>query len=110
MSQYLVEFAYTPQAWAALVKKPQNRLEVVRAAAKKLGGEVSNAWFTFGQSDVVCLVEMPDNTSAAAFVVAVVAGGAMRSSRTTPLMSLEEGMEAMKKAGSTGYKPPKGAS
>lgn len=110
MAQYLVEFTYTAQAWAALIKKPQNRLEVVRAAAEKLGGTVQNGWFTFGASDVVCLVEMPDNASAAAFVLAVVAGGAIKASKTTALLSIEEGMEAMKKAAKSGYKPPKGAS
>lgn len=110
MAQYLIQFAYTPSAWAAFVKKPQNRMEVVQSAAAKLGGSVVNAWFTFGDYDVACLVEMPDNTAAAAFAIAVAAGGAVKSSRTTPLLSIEEGMAAMKKAGKTGYKPPKGAS
>ena len=51
-------------------------------------------------------MQMPDNVSAAAFALAVAAGGAFKSHKTTPLMSMEEGIEAMKKAGGTGYRPP----
>jgi hypothetical protein len=48
---------------------------------------------------------MPDNVSAAAFAVAVAGGGACKNVKTTPLLSLAEGLEAMKKAGTSGYKP-----
>jgi hypothetical protein len=37
--------------------------------------------------------------------MAVAAGGACRSVRTTPLLSSAEGLDAMKKAASCGYKP-----
>jgi hypothetical protein len=37
----------------------------------------------------------------------VAAGGALKSSTTTPLMTFEEGVEAMKKGGKAGYRPPK---
>ena len=48
---------------------------------------------------------MPDNVSAAAFAVAVAAGGACKNVKTTPLLSIAEGIEAMKKAGQSGYQP-----
>ena len=43
--------------------------------------------------------------SAAAFAMAVAAGGACKDVRTTPLLSIAEGLEAVKKAESAGYKP-----
>jgi hypothetical protein len=52
------------------------------------------------------LMQLPDNVSAAAFSIAVSAGGAVRAVKTTPLMSVEEGMDAMRKAGEVDYKPP----
>jgi hypothetical protein len=48
---------------------------------------------------------MPNNASAAAFALAIAAGGACKSVKTTPLLTVEEGMAAMKKAGNSGYKP-----
>ena len=49
---------------------------------------------------------MPDNVSAAAFSLAVAAGGAFKAHKMTPLMSMEEGLEALRRAGDTGYRPP----
>ena len=54
---------------------------------------------------MVGIVEMPNNVSAAAFSMALGAGGACTNVRTTPLMTTEEGIEVMKKAAGCGYKP-----
>ncbi len=105
MAHYLLQVGYTPEGWTALVKNPQNRLEAVRPAVEKLGGKVVGGWLSFGEYDIVVILQMPDNVSAAAFAMAAAAGGACRSVKTTPLISLEDGIEAMKKAGKSGYKP-----
>ena len=88
-----------------MIKKPQDRVEAVRKAVEKLGGKVGSFWMTFGDYDLVGILEMPDNASAAALAMAVAAGGACKDVKTTPLLSLAEGLEAMKKAGNSGYKP-----
>ena len=62
--------------------------------------------FAFGDYDLVSIVEMPSNVEMAAFSVAAAAGGAIRSIKTTPLMTTTEGIEAMKKAAKSGYKAP----
>ncbi len=107
MPSYLLQVAYTPETLAALIKNPQNRIEAVRKPIEKLGGKVVSGWFAFGDYDIVAILEMPDNESAAAFSLAVGAGGACKSVKTTPLMSADEAIGAMKKAGATGYKPAK---
>jgi len=106
MTHFLLQVAYTAEGWAALVKHPHNRLDEVRPVVTRLGGSVDNQWLSFGDYDVVVLLQLPDNVSAAAFSIAVSAGGAVRAVKTTPLLSVEEGMDAMRKAGDVGYKPP----
>lgn len=108
MGYYLLQVAYTAEGTANLVKNPQNRMDVIRPAVEKLGGKVEGAWLAFGEYDVVVIVQMPDNVSAAAFSMAVTAGGALRACKTTPLLTVEEGVQAMRKAGGTGYRPPAG--
>ena len=105
MPSYLVQVAYTSEATAALMKKPQDRSTVVAKAVEKLGGSIKGAWLCFGDYDTVVVVDMPDNVSAAAFALAIGAGGSCKSVKTTPLLSVEEGIAAMKKAGGSGYKP-----
>src|SRR5579862_7700559 len=105
MPSYLVQAAYTSEAIAALVKNPQNRMEVVRKSAESLGGKLVGGWLSFGEYDVVLIAEMPDNVSAAAIAMAAAAGGSLRTIRTTPLLNAEEGLAAVKKAASSGYTP-----
>lgn len=106
MATYLVQAAYTGEAWGAQVKSPKSPRERIGSVVEKLGGRIESMYYAFGDHDVVAIVEFPDNGSAAAFSIAAAAGGAVRSVKTTPLMALEEGVEAMKKAGGAGYRPP----
>ena len=101
---YLLQLTYTPDAWAAMVNQPQNRVEAVRPVVEKLGGKLEHGWLAFGEYDAVVVVEMPENADAAAFAMAIAAGGAMKTIKTTPLLSVEEGIEAMRKAQGAGYR------
>jgi uncharacterized protein with GYD domain len=105
MPSYLVQVSYTASGLAALISHPQNRIDVVRKPIEKLGGSVGAFYMSFGDYDVVGFIDMPDNVSAAAIALAFGAGGTCKSVKTTPLLSIEEGIEAMKKAGTCGYKP-----
>ena len=107
MAYYLFQASYTAEAVGTMVKNPQNRLEAVRPFAEKLGGKIVDAWTAFGEYDVVVILEMPDNVSAAAFSMAASSGGHLKAVKTTPLMTIAEGIEAMRKAGKAGYQPPK---
>ena len=105
MPRYMLQVAYTPDAWAALVKTPQDRVEAVRPAVRKLGGKIETAYFAFGDYDLIAIVNMPDNVSVAAFSIAASAGGSVAAIKTTPLMTIREGMQAMRKAKRAGYEP-----
>ncbi|AKB40084.1 GYD domain-containing protein [Methanosarcina mazei] len=106
MQDYLIQIAYTPEAVATLVANPQNREEMARSLIEKLGGKLIGIWNSLGDYDLVEIATLPDNVSAAALSMAILAGGSIKISRTTPLMSLNDGMEAMEKASKLGYKPP----
>ena len=106
MARYMFEAAFTSDAWATLAKNPQDRTEAVRTLLQGVGGTLISYYFAFGDYDVVVLAELPDNGAAAATAIAVAAGGAIRAVKTTPLLSAQEGVEAMRKAGEVNYKPP----
>ena len=108
MAHYLLQVAYTPQAWATMIKNPQDRLKVLKPVLDKLGGKVESSYFTFGDYDLVAIFELPGNMDAAAFSMAAGAGGAVKAIKTTPLMSTAEGLDAMRKATTLGYTPPQG--
>jgi uncharacterized protein with GYD domain len=105
MPFFLHQVSYTPDAIARLIANPQDRFEAVRGPIEKLGGKIKDSYFAFGEHDAVVITEMPDNVSAAAISLAFAAGGALRHSQTTPLMTAAEAMDAMRKAATCGYKP-----
>lgn len=106
MPVYLVQLSYTPEGWAALAKSPQDRIDKgARPAVEGLGGKVVDGWLSFGEYDVVAIVELPSNIDAAAFSIAVTAGGAIKSFKTTPLLTMTDAVQAMEKAGGSAYKP-----
>lgn len=106
MPSYLIQAAYTGEAWGAQTRTPQNVVDRIGPIVKGLGGSIESAYYAFGEYDVVAIIQFPDSVSAAAFSLAASAGGAIKALKTTPLMSIDEGMEAMRKAGAAGYRPP----
>lgn len=105
MASYLVQVSYSQEALQALVAKPQNRTPVIKKAIENLGGTLNGAWMSFGDYDLVMLLEMPNNVSAAALAVAAAAGGSLKSIKTTPLLTIDQALSAFKKAGKSGYTP-----
>ena len=75
---------------------------------QRMGGKLEAFYYSFGEYDGVAIVELPDDTAATATILAALAPGHLKSSRTTRLMSVEETMEAMRKAGSATYAGPTG--
>lgn len=106
MATFLLQATYTADAWANLVAQPQNRIDAIRPVVEKLGGNVVSGWFAFGDYDVIAVVEMPSNVEAAALSIAASAAGALRSIKTTPLLTAEEATEAMRKSRLSGYRAP----
>jgi hypothetical protein len=128
MPVYLIEYSYTSDAWHALVTGAavRDRHQAVEPLLRRLGGcfprlifecdppiVVRDKFVAFGESDVVAFVYFPDNERAAAFAMAILAGGGVKSFKTTPLISLDDAIEKSMKAAqealaAAGYVPPQG--
>ena len=104
MASYMIQVSYTTAAVAAFIANPQDRSDVIRKAIESLGGKMHNLYVSFGDYDIVSIFDMPDNVSAAAFAVAIKAGGACKVVKTTPLLSVADSVAAQRKAGSANYK------
>ena len=106
MPKYLVQIEYQIKAWTALVRDPQDRLEIAGPIVKTLGGSIECAYLSFGKYDSMAILDMPDNVSASSLSMALLASGVFKAIKTTLLMTWEEGVKAMKKAKKAAYQPP----
>jgi uncharacterized protein with GYD domain len=106
MPLYLSKFSYTPETWARLIANPEDRRAAAQEYIESVGGKLHGFWYAFGEHDGYNLWEAPDNVSVAAVALAIGSGGALRSIETTVLMSVDETLEALRKAGQVGYRAP----
>ncbi len=78
----------------------------MRELGQKLGGRLIGFYFCFGEYDFVAITEAPDDITAGAAAMAAVSAGRIK---TTKLLTVEESMDAMRKAGSlASQEPPRG--
>ncbi|MGQ1798931.1 GYD domain-containing protein [Kocuria oceani] len=106
MPLYLSKFTYTPETWARLIARPEDRREAARTNIAAVGGTLHGFWYAFGAHDGYLLWEAPDNVSMAALALAINGGGAMSSWETTVLLSVEDTLDALRRAAQVGYRPP----
>jgi uncharacterized protein with GYD domain len=106
MPLYLSRFSYTPETWAKLIENPEDRRKAAQSYIESVGGKLHGFWYAFGTHDGYNLWEAPDNVSMAAVALAISGGGALSSLETTVLLTVDETMEALRKAGQVEYRAP----
>jgi uncharacterized protein with GYD domain len=106
MPHYLIRLKQSPETFQGLIAKPEDRRTTVAPLLEQAGGKLHDIWYAFGEYDVIALAELPDNTTAAAVMSTIAASGAFSGGETTVLLTVEEMIEALGKAGSVAYRPP----
>jgi uncharacterized protein with GYD domain len=106
MPLYLSKFSYTSETWARLIANPEDRRTAAQSYIEQVGGKLHGFWYAFGTHDGYNLWEAPDNVSMAAVALAIGGGGALSSIETTVLLTVDETMDALRKAGQVQYRAP----
>ena len=106
MPKYSIQFTYSDAALAELVRHPEDRGAVISELFERLGGKVEAFHHSLGQYDLVVIAEFPDNETLAAIRFAIRSTGVEKDHQITTLLSREEAVNALKRAGSSGYQPP----
>lgn len=104
MPRYLIEGSYSSEGAKGVAKEGGTaRKQAVEQLAQSMGGRLEAFYFTFGTRDYVSILDLPDNTAAAAVSLAVAATGSTRPT-TTPIMTPEEFDQILRKQAS--YRAP----
>ena len=106
MPLYLSKFNYTPETRARLIGNPEDRRKAAQSYIESVGGKLHGFWYAFGSYDGYTLWEAPDNVSMAAVALAISAGGALSSLETTVLLTIDETIDALRKAQQVKYRAP----
>ena len=104
MPKYLLKVSYTAEGVKGVLKDGgTKRRQAADAAIKSAGGKLESMYFAFGEDDVYCIIDAPDNVSVAAAAMTIGASGMVKG-QTVVLLTAEEIDQAAKK-GAT-YTPP----
>jgi uncharacterized protein with GYD domain len=108
MSYYLIEGSYTSTAWTAQIDTEANVIDRITPAVQACNGKIECMYYAFGDRDFVGVMDFKTPEDAAAFALAVNSGGALSTFRTTPLLSVDQGIKSMHKAKAArkSYTPP----
>jgi uncharacterized protein with GYD domain len=104
MPKYLFEASYSSDGTKGLLKEGgSQRVANLEKTLQTLGGKLESFYFAFGDKDVVGIVDLPDNASAAALSLGINASGLVNL-KTNVLMTPAEMDQAAKKTVS--YRAP----
>jgi uncharacterized protein with GYD domain len=104
MAKFLWKASYSSDGLKGLLKEGgTGRRAAIEQLTEALGGKVEAFYYALGDDDVVVIVDLPDNTTAAAISLAVNSTGSVEL-KTVPLLTVEEVDEAAKK--SVDYRAP----
>jgi uncharacterized protein with GYD domain len=106
MPKYLVQASYIGDGVKALRQEGGSaRRAATEKACASVGGRLESFYFAFGADDVVAVIDLPDNTTAAGVALLVGASGTI-DTKMTVLLTPEE-IDAAVKIG-VDYRPPGG--
>jgi uncharacterized protein with GYD domain len=97
MPKYLIQANYTLEGGRGVAKEgASGRRAAIEKLVGSMGGKLEAMYYAFGNTDVYCILDMPDNVSVAAASMAVNLGGGA-TARTTVLLTVEEVDAAVKR-------------
>jgi uncharacterized protein with GYD domain len=90
MPKYLFQSKYTVDGVkGVLATGGSARRAAAQASAESVGGTLEAFYFAFGSTDVIAIVDLPDNAAAAGLALTISASGAL-TGETTVLLTPEE--------------------
>jgi uncharacterized protein with GYD domain len=104
MPRYMIEGSYTDAGTTGLLQEGgSSRRDTVAKLIEGMGGSLEAFYYTFGNRDVIAIYSVPDESTAAAFAMAVNRSGKVRIT-THPLLTAEDVDRAAKLT--VGYRAP----
>lgn len=95
MPKYMYQAKYTTEGIRGVIKEsPSARRKAVELAIEASGGKLEAFYYSFGADDVVAIIDLPDNPTAAGLAMNIMASG-MVLGRLTTLLTVEEADSAL---------------
>src|SRR4051794_2026446 len=98
MAAYAIFFSYTPQAWASMMVKAEDRAAAARAMIESAGGTLESLYYMLGDRDGFAVVHVPSNEDVAALSIAIAGSGAFSHVESRALVAPQDLAGVLEKA------------
>lgn len=94
LSQYILLINWTQQG-ISKIKESSDRYNSFKASVEKAGGKVIGGYYTFGEYDVIIIIEAPNDEVVMSMMLKVGSAGNVRT-KTLKAFTAEDGMNIIK--------------
>ena len=94
MSQYILLINWTQQG-ISNIKESSDRYSSFKTSVEKAGGKLIGGYYTFGEYDVIIIIEAPNDEAVMSLMLKVGSAGNVRT-KTLKAFTAEEGMNIIK--------------
>jgi uncharacterized protein with GYD domain len=94
LSHYILLINWTEQG-ISKIKESSDRYSSFKALVEKAGGKLIGGYYTFGEYDVVIIIEAPNDEAVMSLLLKVGSAGNVRT-KTLKAFTAEEGMKIIK--------------
>ena len=94
MSDYILLINWTEQGISKIKESP-DRYSSFKAAVEKVGGKLIGAYYTFGEYDVIIIIEAPNDEVVMSLMLKVGSYGNVRT-KTLKAFNAEQGIKIIK--------------
>ena len=108
MPLYMIQFAYTPEAKAALARVPEDRSVVFGQLVEDMGGRLNAFYNSMGDYDGMAIFEAPNERAAHSIELAASQPGHLKETKILTLLPIKKSVETMHEASKREYPAPKG--
>jgi uncharacterized protein with GYD domain len=94
LSHYILLINWTEQG-ISKIRESSDRYSSFKASVEKAGGKLIGGYYTFGEYDVIIIIEAPNDEAVMSMMLKVGSAGNVRT-KTLKAFSAEEGMKIIK--------------
>ena len=94
MSQYILLINWTQQG-ISKIKESSDRFNSFKTSVEKAGGKLIGGYYTFGEYDVIIIIEAPNDEAVMSLMLKVGSAGNVRT-KTLKAFTAEEGLNIIK--------------
>lgn len=95
MSHYILLINWTEQGISKIKETAADRYSSFKASVEKAGGKLIGGYYTFGEYDMVIIIEAPNDETVMSLLLKVGSAGNART-KTLKAFTAEEGMKIVK--------------